>query len=118
MVICANNHHGVDIVLPICKPASRKLSRHNVTAILIQVKNDKAFQHRIDKMLFDAMDPFRVQLACFLMGTPHCWSSEWSSPSPLINATFSFPLCLRTETIYRLQFVACGTVARDIQRHR
>jgi hypothetical protein len=61
MVMCADNQRGVDIILPICDP-DRNLSRDNVTAILIQVKDDKFFQHRIDKTLFDAMDPYRVGL--------------------------------------------------------
>ncbi|KAI0250558.1 hypothetical protein BJV78DRAFT_1218537 [Lactifluus subvellereus] len=95
MVMCANKQRGIDIVLPICN-TSRKLSRNNVTAILIQVKNDKTFQHQIDKMLFDGMDPFRIGLC--LMGTSRCRSSEWSLPSPLINPAFSFPRCLSAET--------------------
>jgi hypothetical protein len=77
MVMCANNQRGVDIVLPVCNP-SRKLSRHNVTAILIQVKNDKAFQHHIDKALFDTMDPFRVGLF-----------SDGDSPLPVIRMVFA-----------------------------
>ncbi|KAI0255536.1 hypothetical protein BJV78DRAFT_1176571 [Lactifluus subvellereus] len=77
MVMCANNQRGIDIVLPICN-TSRKLSRHNVTAILIQVKNDKAFQHQIDKMLFDGMDPFRIGLF-----------SNGDFPLPVIRMVFA-----------------------------
>jgi hypothetical protein len=61
MVMCANNQRGVDIVLPVCD-TNRNLSPHSVTAILIQVKNDKSFQHNITKALFDLMDPFDVGL--------------------------------------------------------
>jgi len=61
MVLCANNQRGVDIVLPVCYKGS-KLSRRNVTAILIQVKNDAHFGENIHGYLFDAMDPFTIKL--------------------------------------------------------
>ena len=77
MVMCANDQRGVDIVLPICN-TSRKLSRHNVTAILIQVKNDKAFQHQIDGTLFDGMDPFCIGLF-----------SDGDFPLPVIRMVFA-----------------------------
>ena len=77
MVMCANNQRGVDIVLPVCK-TNRKLSSHNVTAILIQVKNDKAFRHVIKKTLFDAMDPFDVGLF-----------SDGDTPLPVIRMVFA-----------------------------
>jgi hypothetical protein len=76
MVMCANNQRGVDIVLPICDP-SRKLSRHNVTAILVQVKNDKNFTG-YNRTLFDGLDPFDVNL--FSNGDP---------PLPVIRMVFA-----------------------------
>ncbi|KAI0248394.1 hypothetical protein BJV78DRAFT_1354923 [Lactifluus subvellereus] len=77
MIMCADNQRGVDIVLPICDPR-KTLSRRNVTAILIQVKNDKAFQDRIDKTLFDGMDPFRIGLF-----------SDGDFPLPVIRMVFA-----------------------------
>jgi hypothetical protein len=76
MVMCANNQRGVDIVLPICDP-SQTLSRHNVTAILVQVKIDKSF-NMYTQPLFDAMDPFQVNL--FSLG---------ASPLPVIRMVFA-----------------------------
>ncbi|KAH9954174.1 hypothetical protein BC827DRAFT_1244139 [Russula dissimulans] len=61
MVMCKDNQKGVDIVLPVCHTLE-KLSRSSVTAILIQVKNDKDFQCNINNTLFDGMDPLRVGL--------------------------------------------------------
>ena len=61
MVLCANNQPGVEIVLPVCYKGN-ELSRRNVTAILIQVKNDMRFGERIHGYLFDAMDPFTIKL--------------------------------------------------------
>ncbi|KIM51726.1 hypothetical protein SCLCIDRAFT_1224182 [Scleroderma citrinum Foug A] len=61
MVVCKHNQFGVDIVLPACV-AQEKLSRHTITAILIQVKNDKRYTDTVKSKLFDAMDPFLVGL--------------------------------------------------------
>jgi hypothetical protein len=76
MVMCANNQRGVDIVLPICGP-SGKLSHRNVTAILVQVKNDVTYKG-FDKTLFDAMDPFRTGLF-----------SDGDSALPVIRMVFA-----------------------------
>jgi hypothetical protein len=61
MVMCTDNQLGLDLVLPVCA-RDDKLSRRTVTAILIQVKNNKYFKDQIDKPLFDCMDPFRIGL--------------------------------------------------------
>jgi hypothetical protein len=65
MVLCANNQPGVDIILPVLyldDSKSEALSRHTVTAILIQVKNSASFGKNIHPYLFDAMDPFKIKL--------------------------------------------------------
>jgi len=61
MVLCANNQRGVDIVLPVCY-SGNKLSRRDVTAILVQVKSDTSFGEKMHGYLFDAMDPFTTKL--------------------------------------------------------
>jgi len=77
MISCPHNQEGVDIVLPVCL-RDANLSPENVTAILIQVKNAKEFKCRIDKTVFDGMDPFRVGL--FGRGL---------SPMPVIRMVFA-----------------------------
>jgi hypothetical protein len=77
MILCANNQRGVDIVLPICYSGDG-LSRDNVTAILIQVKNDTSFGGNIHGYLFDAMDPFTVGLF-----------NKRSRPRPIIRMVFA-----------------------------
>jgi hypothetical protein len=67
MVLCKHNQYGVDIVLPLC-PKEGNLSRDTVSAILIQVKNDDRYGCRIDKTLFDGLDPTSVGL--FEKGSP------------------------------------------------
>ncbi|KAI0297211.1 hypothetical protein B0F90DRAFT_1741135 [Multifurca ochricompacta] len=52
-------------------------SSHTTTAILIQVKNDKAFQCNINSYLFDDAEPFHVGL--FPAG---------HTPLPVIQAVF------------------------------
>ena len=77
MILCANNQRGVDIVLPVCY-SGNVLSRTNVTAILIQVKNDTKFGERIHGKLFDAMDPFTVGLF-----------DDENQPCPIIRMVFA-----------------------------
>ncbi|KAM6489485.1 hypothetical protein JOM56_015042 [Amanita muscaria] len=78
MVVCARNQDGVDIVLPVVCNITEPLSRDNVTAILIQVKNDKTFGLNITKRLLDGLDPFYVRL--FTKG---------QSPRPVIRVVFA-----------------------------
>jgi len=77
MILCANNQRGVDIVLPVCYE-DNVLSRRNVTAILIQVKNDETFGANIHGHLFDAMDPFAIKLF-----------DKGSHPLPIIRMVFA-----------------------------
>jgi len=78
MVLCANNQPGVDLVIPICYSGD-KLSRDNVTAILIQVKNNQTFGENIHSYLFDAMDPFHINL----------FNKDMLSPLPIIRMVFA-----------------------------
>ena len=77
MILCANNQRGVDIVLPVCY-SGNVLSRRDVTAILIQVKNDETFDGNIRDHLFEAMDPFTINLF-----------DKESEPRPIIRMVFA-----------------------------
>ncbi|KAI0309147.1 hypothetical protein OF83DRAFT_1089269, partial [Amylostereum chailletii] len=59
-VICANNLRGVDILIPILLGTTLDLSQ--VSAILIQVKNDKSYGTTIEDFIFEGMDPFTLGL--------------------------------------------------------
>lgn len=76
MISCPHHQEGVDIVLPVCLK-NANLSPDNVTAILIQVKNAKQFKCKIDKTVFDGMDPRRVGLF------------DRISPMPVIRIVFA-----------------------------
>ncbi|KAI0310213.1 hypothetical protein OF83DRAFT_1272611 [Amylostereum chailletii] len=69
-VICANNLRGVDILIPIL--FGRVLDSNNISAILIQVKNDPSYTDTVKGWLFDGMDPFLVGLypSSLPVGTP------------------------------------------------
>ena len=60
-VLCANNQAGIDIEVPFTY-YDAKLGRKNVSAILIQVKNDRRFSTTPIRWLFDGMNPFFVGL--------------------------------------------------------
>jgi hypothetical protein len=79
MVMCKDNQRGIDIVLPVCA-REKNLSQKTVTAILIQVKNDRSFKHTIEKTLFDGMDPFLVGLFS---------EDDGSKPLPVIRMVFA-----------------------------
>ena len=61
LIMCSDNQQGVDIVIPICH-TDQALSRHAVTAILVQVKIDEKYTLKVDKELFDNMDPIKLGL--------------------------------------------------------
>ncbi|KIL59036.1 hypothetical protein M378DRAFT_284568 [Amanita muscaria Koide BX008] len=62
MIICTHCQYGVDIVLPVVCDMTKPLSRDNMSAILIQVKNDESYGPNIDKTLFDHLNPFELGL--------------------------------------------------------
>ena len=56
IVMCVDGQAGVDIVIPICNK-EKPLSRENVSAILVQVKNNKSYQDNISSVIFHGMEP-------------------------------------------------------------
>ena len=77
MILCANNQPGVDIVIPVCLTGNL-LSPLTTTAIIIQVKNSSTFGERIRGYLFDAMDPFEINLF-----------DKGMDPRPIIRMVFA-----------------------------
>jgi hypothetical protein len=59
-VICANNQRGVDIIIPVLM--GTVLHPKFVTAIFVQVKNDRSYTNKVVDSLFTAMDPCEVKL--------------------------------------------------------
>jgi hypothetical protein len=61
MIMCSDSQEGIDIVIPICH-TQQALSRHSVTAILVQVKNSEKYQSTLVKTLFDRTNPIGLGL--------------------------------------------------------
>jgi hypothetical protein len=91
MVLCSNNQEGIDILLPICD-TKQKLSRHSVTAILIQVKNDDRFKKNLHKVLFDGMSPLKLGIfpkdGSSTRVTPKS-TGDRVTPKPVIRLVFA-----------------------------
>jgi hypothetical protein len=77
-VMCADGQGGADIVIPIVQ--NDKLCRSNVSAIIVQVKNDKRFTATPNVLLFDLMNPYLVRF--FDIGE--------KDPLPIIRMVFAF----------------------------
>ena len=75
MVVCKDNQEAVDIIVPVVFP-NGNLSRHNVTVIMIQVKNRTDYGLNVTNKLFDAMDPCRLGLLS-------------DNPRPIIRMVFA-----------------------------
>ncbi|KAF8918532.1 hypothetical protein CPB85DRAFT_1430237 [Mucidula mucida] len=75
-VICATNKLAIDLLIPVV--IGDVLAKENVTAVLIQVKNNKHYTEKSTGWLFDAMNPFRIGL--FAKGV---------NPLPVIRMVFA-----------------------------
>jgi len=76
-VLCATCQRGVDIVIPFLYK-DKRLMKTNVSAILIQVKNDAQISNSVHRSLFDTMDPF-------LLGV----LKRGEAPVPVIRMVFA-----------------------------
>ncbi|KAI0741929.1 hypothetical protein C8Q80DRAFT_1123673 [Daedaleopsis nitida] len=59
-IICADNHSGIDILIPVL--FDDLLLTAKVSAIMIQVKNSRHYTTVIDPVLFTCMDPYKCGL--------------------------------------------------------
>jgi hypothetical protein len=77
-VLCATNQAGTDVILPFLY-FDAKLQRDNVSAILIQVKNDKRYSTTPNIFLFDAMNPYFLRF----------FDMDEANPLPIIRMVFA-----------------------------
>ena len=61
ILICANSMRAVDLIIPVTFKGTA-LRPDNITAVLIQVKNDRSFTDKMRTPLFAAMDPIDLGL--------------------------------------------------------
>ncbi|KAH9934219.1 uncharacterized protein B0H18DRAFT_547792 [Fomitopsis serialis] len=75
--ICAENQGGIDIIIPCL--FGTELVREKVSAIMIQVKNDRRFKAKVDPTLFACMDPYRCGV----------FKSGVKEPPPVLRMVFA-----------------------------
>ncbi|KAI9507727.1 hypothetical protein F5148DRAFT_1376382 [Russula earlei] len=85
MILCATNHEGIDIVLPVFH-TTQDLGPDFVTAVVIQVKNTEDYMATLEASLFDRMDSL-VKSAMF----PTLSISDHDSESPTVTLKTTEP---------------------------
>ena len=118
MVVCRENQFGVDIVLPACL-MDQNLSKDMITAIYIQLKNDKTYKRGNDRGLLNIMNPFLLGLF-----------SEGKQPHPIVRVVLAltskengvlFPTRRTREPRYPDEFTAfdvwCAGLSGDTFNH-
>ncbi|KAF8324658.1 uncharacterized protein EI90DRAFT_3074728, partial [Cantharellus anzutake] len=68
-VVCADNQHGIDVVIPILYQDTI-LRRNNMSVLMIQSKNDHSYGTSPTGHLFDKMDPFELGIFAKSTGPP------------------------------------------------
>jgi hypothetical protein len=59
-ILCADNQYAVDIVIPIVIDKDKPLTKENVTALLLQSKNNADYKTHMFPSLFHIMDPYAL----------------------------------------------------------
>lgn len=78
VALCANCQGGIDIIAPLVF-GTGTLCRSNISALFVQVKNDRSFKAQPNTILFDLMNPYLVRF--FDMGE--------KKPLPIIRMVFA-----------------------------
>ncbi|KAF8326793.1 uncharacterized protein EI90DRAFT_3069045 [Cantharellus anzutake] len=68
-VVCADNQHGIDVVIPILYQDTI-LRRNNMSVLMIQSKNDHSYGTSPKRHLFDKMNPFKLGIFAKSTGPP------------------------------------------------
>ncbi|KAF8331933.1 uncharacterized protein EI90DRAFT_3055930 [Cantharellus anzutake] len=110
MILCATNHDGIDIVLPVYR-ISQNLGPDSVTAIVIQVKNEPEL---IDPSLFDVMDHV-VKSAIF---STHNVDSISDSDFESVATEIPEPEMVHPKPVIRLVFALASPEPAIIFRER
>jgi hypothetical protein len=59
-IVCADYQRAVDVVIPIVIDKDKSLTKENVTALLLQSKNDVSYSTNVFPSLFHIMDPYAL----------------------------------------------------------
>jgi hypothetical protein len=77
-ILCANNQRAIDMLIPMVY-WDNVLGRHNITVIIIQIKNDKTFTAKPKRALFETMNPYHL----------HIFDKDDKHPLPIIRKVFA-----------------------------
>ena len=78
-IVCADNHPAVDVIFPIVIDKDKPLTQDNVTALLVQSKNDDRCSTNVFSSLFHAMDPYELGI----------FEPSTENPPPMIRMVFA-----------------------------
>ncbi|KAM6504148.1 hypothetical protein JOM56_001091 [Amanita muscaria] len=78
VALCADGQHGIDIIAPLVF-GIETLCRSNISALFVQVKNDKSFRAQPNAILFDLMNPYLVRF----------FDMDEKTPLPIIRMVFA-----------------------------
>ncbi|KIL64400.1 hypothetical protein M378DRAFT_163135 [Amanita muscaria Koide BX008] len=78
VALCADGQHGINIIAPLVF-GIETLCRSNISALFVQVKNDKSFRAQPNAILFDLMNPYLVRF----------FDMDEKTPLPIIRMIFA-----------------------------
>ena len=78
VALCANCQCGIDIIAPLVF-GTETLGRSNISALLMQVKNDKTFKAQPNTTVLDLMNPYLVRF----------FDMDEKKPLPIIRMVFA-----------------------------
>ncbi|KIL57284.1 hypothetical protein M378DRAFT_396218 [Amanita muscaria Koide BX008] len=78
VALCANGQDGIDIIAPLVF-GIETLCRSNISALLVQVNNDKSYRAQPNTILFDLMNPYLIRF----------FDMDEKIPLPIIRMVFA-----------------------------
>ena len=96
IAVCADGHGSIDIIAPLVN-GTGNLCRSIISALLVQVKNDKNYKAQPNAILFDLMNPYSVRF----------FDMDEKNPLPIIRMVFA----LGSPTS------AVRVITQDVERH-
>ena len=78
-IVCADNQRAVDVVYPIVIDKDKPLTKDNITALLLQSKNDVRYSTNVFLSLFHAMDPYALGI----------FNKSTKNPPPVIRMVYA-----------------------------
>jgi hypothetical protein len=78
-IVCADYQRAVDVVIPIVIDKDKPLTKENVTALLLQSKNDVSYSTNVFPSLFHIIDPYALGI----------FDRSTENPPPVIRMVYA-----------------------------